>query len=182
MKNLLERFPGIATRYMLVAEGGVFREPTAVQTVLGSCVTVTFYSPRQRVGAMFHALMPRQVEYERGAAQEAPFKYVDSAIEACCRKLFALGVHKQDLECKIFGGASAMFKHEISIGPRNVQTAYETLAAIPLRVAASNVGGSLGRKLLFISHTGEVYVKQLKRTNEQAPPHSSAAQKKRRTL
>lgn len=163
MKTILERFPGITNQYMVVAEGGVYEKPTAVQTVLGSCVSVTFFSPRHHIGAMFHALMPKRSEYDRLDAGDSPYRYVDSAIEKICTRLFALGLKQQDLECKIFGGANAMFQHEISIGPKNVRMAFDTLAGYPLRVTATNVGGTSGRKLFFISHTGEVYVKLLKK-------------------
>lgn len=163
MNKLLDNFPGIATHYMLVAEGNVYETPTAVQTVLGSCVSVTFFSPKKRIGAMFHALMPRRSEYERLDNGAPAYRYVDSAIEAICQRLFQLGVRQQDVECKIFGGANAMFQHELSIGPKNVRTAFEVLASYPLRIAATHVGGNVGRKLFFISHTGEVYVKQLKK-------------------
>jgi len=164
MNKLLDRFPGIASQYLMVAEGGVYEKPTAVQTVLGSCVSVTFYSPKQQVGAIFHALMPWRSQYERIDAGSPAFRYVDSAIEAICTRLFQLGIRQQDLECKIFGGANAMFQHELSIGPKNVRAAFETLAAYPLRIAATNVGGNVGRKLFFISHTGEVYVKPIRKT------------------
>ncbi len=166
MNKLLDNFPGIATYYMMVAEGGVYETPTAVQTVLGSCVSVTFYSPKKRIGAMFHALMPRRSEYERLDNGASVYRYVDTAIDTVCKRMFQLGVRQQDIECKIFGGANAMFQHELSIGPKNVRIAFETLAAYPLRIAATNVGGNVGRKLFFISHTGEVYVKQLRKNGE----------------
>jgi chemotaxis protein CheD len=161
MKRILDRYPDIATRYLLVAEGGVYAKPTAVTTVLGSCVTVTFHCPRQRMGAAFHALLPRQADYERDTPGIQVFRYVDTAVAAICDKLAQLGVRRQDIACKIFGGANAMFQHEISVGPKNVQAAFETLAGFPLRITATNVGGNQGRKLLFITHTGEVFIKQL---------------------
>lgn len=164
MKKLLDRFPDIASQYLLVAEGGVYEQPTAVQTVLGSCVSVTFFSPKRRIGGIFHALMPRRSEYERIDTGAPAFRYVDTAIEAVSKRLFQLGVKQQDVECKIFGGANAMFQHELSIGPKNVRVAFESLASYPLRIAATNVGGNAGRKILFFTHTGEVYVKLIKKT------------------
>ncbi len=161
MKRIFDRYPDAKQKFLMVAEGGVFMEPTAISTVLGSCVTVTFHCPSQRIGAAFHALLPRFDEYEYKHPTGLFYRYVDSAIKRTCDKLFARGVKKQDIECKIFGGSSAMFQHEISVGPRNVQVAYETLASLSLRITASNVGGIKGRKIVFISHTGEVYVRQL---------------------
>lgn len=166
MKRILDRYPDIAMRYIFVGEGGVFAVPTAVSTVLGSCVSVTFHCPRQRIGAVFHALLPRKVDYERDAPSIQNYRYVDTAVAAICDKLARKGVRRQDIECKIFGGSSAMFQHEISVGPKNVQAAFETLASFPLRITATNVGGNQGRKLLFITHTGEVFVKQLANSSQ----------------
>ncbi len=55
----------------------------------------------------------------------------------------------------------AMFAEQFGVGRRNVLMAFETLESERLRVAASDVGGDRGSKLLFFTHTGEVFVKRL---------------------
>jgi chemotaxis protein CheD len=164
MKKLLENYPGFEGLYLMSGEGGVFAKPSLVQTVLGSCVAVTFHCKRLQVGATFHALMPRKELYAKPEDFNDQYRYVDSGIQHICETLFRQGVRQQEIECKIFGGASAMFQHEISVGPKNVQTAFEILATYPIRVVATHVGGEQGRKIVFISSTGEVYVRHIKRS------------------
>ncbi len=164
MKKLFDRFPGIANHFILVAEGKVFTVPTLVQTVLGSCVSVTFHCRDTGIGAMFHALLPNMDSYAKTREEQDPFRYVDTAIMRTYKRLTDIGLKQQNIECKIFGGASAMFKEEMSVGPRNVKTAFDVLASIPLRVTATNVGGQNGRKIVFASHTGEVFVRKVNNT------------------
>lgn len=143
-------------------EGGIFVKPCVVQTVLGSCVAVTFHCKRLQLGATFHAIMPRKELYAKSEDYADHYRYVDSGILHICETLFQQGVKQHEIECKIFGGASALFQHEISVGPKNVQAAFEVLATYPIRVLASHVGGEQGRKIVFISSTGEVYVRPIK--------------------
>lgn len=113
---------------------------------------------------MFHALLPNMADYAKSHDEHDIYRYVDTAIMKIYKKLAATGVKQQNIECKIFGGASAMFNEEMSVGPRNVKTAFDVLASIPLRVTATNVGGQNGRKIVFASHTGEVFVRKVNNT------------------
>jgi len=164
MKKVIANYPGIQELFLMSGDGGVYTSPTAVQTVLGSCVAVTFFCPRWHIGATFHALMPH-----RDKDIDGVYRSVDSAIQQICASLFNQGVKQHEIECKVFGGANAMFQHELSVGPKNVQAAFEALASYPLRVVASHVGGQLGRKIVFISNTGEVFVRHIQRNHFGAP-------------
>jgi chemotaxis protein CheD len=161
MHKVLSQYPGIASRFLMIGEGGLFEEPTAVQTVLGSCVSVTFLHNPTKTGAIFHAILPGWAEFEKTPHPANPFKYVDSAIERVCADFAKRGVKLESLECKVFGGANALMPGEFGTGMRNVQMAFETLARNRIRVVATNVGGNHGRKLLYVSSTGDVFVKHL---------------------
>ncbi len=162
MKKVMEAYQDYEQVFMKVAEGGVYHRPTVVRTVLGSCVSVTFHCQRTGFGAMFHALLPTAADYEKlPAPPELPFRYVDTAIHLLCARIFKRVVQQPDLECKIFGGGAAMVQGMLGVGSRNVQIAYEVLASYPLRVVSSDVAGECGRKLLFVTSTGEVFVKRI---------------------
>lgn len=161
MRDLLRRHPGIALGQIGVGEAIVARNPTAVTTVLGSCVAVTFYCPLTRIGAIFHALMPTLAAPGRRVAEVEAYKYVDEAIRRTATNLYRHGVRRPDLVCKVFGGANAMFAEQFGVGRKNVLSAFETLERERLRVAASDVGGDRGRKLVYLTHTGEVFLKRL---------------------
>jgi chemotaxis protein CheD len=106
-------------------------------------------------------LLPRADEYRLHDPMTSPYKFVDSAIQNMAARLQHRGVGRHEIECKVFGGASALFAEEMSVGRRNVETAFHTLAELGLRVAASNVGGERGRKIVFASGTGEIFVRML---------------------
>ena len=151
----------IPRQYLTIGQGVVCEAPTTVLTVLGSCVSVTMYSDAQRLGGVFHALMPNWRDHENGTKFNK-YKYVDSSVEALLKEMNRRGVPNSALECKVFGGASALFPHEASVGERNVRAALEALSARGVRVKTMDVGGHQGRKLLFVTHTGEVFIKRLK--------------------
>ena len=161
MQGLLDRFPGHALAFLNVAQGGLYDRPTMAHTVLGSCVAVTFFAPRHGLAAIFHALLPKATEYRLHSPEQTPYKFVDTAITTLVHRLEHRGVRLGDIECKVFGGASALFAEDMSVGRRNVETAFATLADLGLRVAASNVGGERGRKIVYASSTGEIFVRML---------------------
>lgn len=164
INRILQRFPDIRQHFLLIAEGRTFASPTAVHTVLGSCVSVTFHCQRLGLGAMFHALLPRAADYRE--KNVSTYRYVDTAVTSLWHRLSVLGVDRNEVQCKILGGANALMNDEYACGQKNALVAFETLAELGLRVVASNVGGRFGRKALFLSHTGEVFVKTL---NQQPP-------------
>ncbi|MBU1003206.1 MAG: chemotaxis protein CheD [Proteobacteria bacterium] len=161
MRTFMAEYPGIEFVNLGVGEGLVTGQPTAVSTVLGSCVAVTFHDPVRQVGAVFHALLPNWSDYPKGKSQ-GEFKYVDAAIQHFANAMYLHGASRANLVCKVFGGANAMFKEQFGMGQKNVLSAFKTLESERLRVAASDVGGDRGRKLVFITHTGEVFVKRLR--------------------
>jgi len=167
MKSIIACHPDLTQHFLKVGEGHVFTQPTLSQTVLGSCVTVTFHCPRLELGGITHALMPGWRDYEARMSEDIRYKYVDSGIEGLYELILDQGAKPAEIECKVFGGSNSNDLSQLSVAPKNVKTAFETLARLKLRIAASHVGGRLGRKLFFFSHTGDVFVKSLNGLNGQ---------------
>jgi len=165
MHAIMDAYPGIHHVPLGVGEGVLATTPTAVSTVLGSCVAVTFHDPVRHIGAVFHALLPNSGDFPEGK-NKGEFKYVDVAIHHFANAMYRQGCNRANLVCKVFGGANAMFKDQFGVGHKNVHTAFKILDVERLRVVASDVGGSRGRKLVFISHTGEVFVKRLRQQDQ----------------
>lgn len=157
----LEDCRGLPHVYMLVGQGGIYKTPTVVQTVLGSCVSVTMFCGKYKWGGIFHALLPRIGDFSGAGDSPERFRYVDSSIRALLREFARHGIYADSLECKIFGGASPLHQDsDASAGRRNVEAALETLAGLGVKVAASSVGGNVGRKLFFRTDTGLVLQKR----------------------
>jgi len=146
--------------YLLIGHGGVFRAPTLVQTVLGSCVSVTMHCRRRRCGGTFHAFLPNYEEFKSADSADDHFRYVDTSVKRLLQDFARMEIPPKDLECKLFGGAAPLHRHlRASVGIRNVQAAHEALAEAGLTVKASSVGGDVGRKILFRTDTGIVLQK-----------------------
>lgn len=148
-----------ATVYLRPGELYVADQPTIVTTILGSCVSITMFSRRLRLGAICHALLPE------GPAEEA-FRYVDGSILHMLQRFTLLGVTCAQLEVKMFGGADLLpypKSRLISVGRRNVEIAREVLNSEGLTLLAEDVGGRRGRKIIFHTHTGDIWLKRLER-------------------
>lgn len=77
-------------------------------------------------------------------------------------------IQRKDIEVKIFGGADVLKtapgnKKRIStVGKQNIQTAVKTLADNNMYTTASDVGGPAGRKIIFFTGTGEIFLNRMK--------------------
>ena len=80
------------------------RQPTIIETMLGSCVAAVFWSARVGAGGMCHGVLPRSPNVD----VEDAFRYVDFAILHLARTFDALGARRADIQVKLFGGADVL--------------------------------------------------------------------------
>ena len=129
-----------------------------ITTVLGSCVSVCFCDPKKQIGGINHYMLP----YWNGDGLESP-KYGNVAILQLLNKMYDFGVKKEDIVCKIFGGADVLGEQNpvFNVGQRNIELAYRMVFELGISIANSSTGGKLGRKIHFNTGTGEVLQKYL---------------------
>ncbi len=141
---------------------------TRIWTVLGSCVSLTFWNARRRMGGMCHYMLPSRAEERstvgRGTA-ERDGRYGDEAVRLLLGKMTAAGIDPRDCEIKLFGGGN-MFpaqaaRSEIHVGARNVARAHELLQAHGLECVAQHTGGVGHRKIAFDVWSGQVWVRHV---------------------
>lgn len=144
-------------------------EVAQVETLLGSCVAVVMFSPRHRVGAICHSLLPscRNEEPCGNSCQHAP-RFVDCSIKRMLEWFLQREIKRREIVVKLFGG-SDMFSTDkepsrIAIGRQNIERALQVLDEERLVLAASDVGGLRGRKIIFRTYTGEIFMKRLNRS------------------
>ncbi|MEW6521945.1 MAG: chemotaxis protein CheD [Thermodesulfobacteriota bacterium] len=155
--------------YLKPGELFVGEEAARVKTLLGSCVAVTMFSPRCRVGSLCHSMLPtcRNENPCTGGCHDGP-RYVDCAIRRMLDWFVKRGIGREEIEVKVFGG-SDMFSgpqgHEYKgIGNQNIEMALKIIEKEGLKLKASDVGGLRGRKIIFKSYSGEVFLKRLRRS------------------
>ncbi len=144
----------------------VTREPTILETTLGSCVAAAFWSARFGAGGLCHGVLPRGPAGWLNPDQADGFRYVDLAIRHLARTFDALGARRDEVQVKLFGGADVLpvlssRADRPTVGAMNVQAALYVLEQEGFRVAASDLGGTRGRRIRFHTGTGEVRVYRL---------------------
>jgi chemotaxis protein CheD len=131
---------------------------TKVSTLLGSCISVTMHHPPRGFGAICHASLPAAP-----TGQAVDFRYVDYVIPVMIGWFERHKIPRRELVVKLFGGADMYGRARepgglVTVGRKNVVMARTVLGEEGLDLAASDVGGHRGRKLLFHTATGEVLV------------------------
>jgi len=131
--------------------------PTAISTVLGSCVAVCLHDPIAKVGGMNHYLLPLHVEREQSP------RFGTVAVPQLIEAVIRAGASRGALVAKVFGGASvigAMTKGR-RLGEENALLAVRLLEEARIPVLDQDVGGTRGRKLVFFCDEGTAWVRQL---------------------
>ncbi|ABB15317.1 chemotaxis protein CheD [Carboxydothermus hydrogenoformans] len=127
---------------------------------LGSCVGVSFYEPRLKLGALLHIMLPDSTQF---SGKLKPEKFADTGIPLVVRELEKQGARKSSLEVKMVGGAQ-MFSGPgaqtvMNIGERNIEMCRKVIARMGLKLVAEDVGGNKGRTMILDTATGNVTVK-----------------------
>ena len=134
-------------------------EPVSIMTILGSCVAVCLWDDEARIGGMAHFVLP-----VGSAPAAAGHRFGSVAIEKLVADLARKGAESDRLRAKVFGGASVL-GHKKSdreaLGAKNVEVARRILEKLGIPVAAEDVGGKKGRKIIFHVDTGDAWVKAI---------------------
>ncbi|MGI6251912.1 MAG: chemotaxis protein CheD [Aminivibrio sp.] len=153
-----------------IAEGGVVVHPDNISTLgLGSCVGVTLYDDRRRIGGMVHVMLP-STKLARGDNFNKA-KFADSAIPDLLSQMIRSGADQRRLKAKLAGGAQMFsFGGEdslLKIGARNVEACKKALSALRIPIVAEDTGGSWGRTIELITETGMLEVRSIGRDKKQ---------------
>ena len=129
-----------------------------VTYALGSCLGITFYDPRRRVGGLLHAMLPDS-NLHQGQVVKIPM-FIDSGLRAMLDGLTRMGASVASIECKVFGGAQVMSADKFfNIGDRNIRAFNSLAQSLGLRVLALEVGGQVNRTIKLSLEHGQVSVR-----------------------
>ncbi len=161
------RVNNLPSVYLKPGEAYFGRQPGLVTTVLGSCVSVIMKSSACSTVAMSHAMLPScDREDACGADCGRAFTYVRCSVLSLLGMFERRGIGRGGIIVKVFGGSDILDDHDgtygTTIGRQNLQVAKETLTGQGLAVAASDTGGPYGRKVMFFTDSGVVFVKRTK--------------------
>jgi len=156
-------FDDVSCIYLLPGEVYYSEEPVMVNTVLGSCITVTMFNKKKQIGMICHGMLPDSKEaFKR---DENCMKYVDCCILHMYETFQKKEIKPSETEVKVFGG-SDMFAYEgkgDTVGKKNITSAIKNLTDLKYNILAKDIGGQFTRKLYFSTETGIVYVRKISR-------------------
>jgi len=151
----------LTTQQYYLSPGYIYvsRVPTVVSTVLGSAVSVCIFNKKKKIGAINHFLYPEIKEKNKATPL-----YGNVSTLALVRFMLEAGSKVGHLVAQILGGA---YNSEISkirdIGKENVQIARRVLMRMGVKIISEDVGGVLGRKIVFDTATNEIAVLKVER-------------------
>ena len=147
-----------------------------IRTVVGSCVAVCLWDGRLQVGGMNHFIHPVTRRNDPRTTS-----YGNIALHVLIRMMRSeFGSRKVDLQAQIFGGASPMNLGNRSVGSENVAVARAFLDNLGIRLVSEDVGGHLGRKILFDTATGQAAILKVQQLRSEDWIKSIDGEKKRK--
>ena len=144
-----------------MADYKVSESPNRLITLgLGSCIGITVYDKRRKIGGMAHIMLPKNPDPTKSIA-----KFADTAIEAMLNDLANMGVGIRSLEAKLAGGAQ-MFTFSSSnemnsIGFRNAEAVKQELKKRGVKIIAEETGGGAGRTIELDLEDGKLKIKTM---------------------
>jgi len=147
----------------------IAKSPSVIWTVLGSCITVVFYSPMHKTAIFSHAQLPENnkqgVKCHTNCIHpcytvdksEPSLKYVSCSINYMIEMAAKENFIKNKTKVLLFGGAS-MFGFTMTtqtVGTQNYEMARKYLKDNGLHIDFEDVGGTQGRKIIFDTQFGE---------------------------
>ena len=133
-----------------LGEQAISRNPEDVLVAygLGSCVGVVVTDPAVGVSGLLHAVLPKPAD-GIGRLESDSSKYVEGGIQGLIAAILKEGANKNRLVVRIVGGANMLLAPGMTtsfdIGTRNIEAAQATLNRLRITIAASEVGGHIGR-------------------------------------
>jgi chemotaxis protein CheD len=122
---------------------------------IGSCIGVVLYDASTGICGIAHVLLP-------GASKSGETKYAETAIEKMLEDMIKQGARRRKIVSKFAGGAQ-VFKHMnldiLKVGDKNAISVEETLIKKNIPILKKDVGGEVGRNVIFNPLDGSMIVK-----------------------
>ena len=128
---------------------------------VGSCMAVTLYTADTGIGGLAHIMLPH---IEEAHNKSNPTMFADVAIGLVVDEVRRRDAGTEGIQAKMFGGAN-MFpgiiysNSTMNVGNRNILAVREELESRNIEIIAEEVGGHIGRTVLFDTRDGSVLVK-----------------------
>jgi chemotaxis protein CheD len=121
-----------------------------ISTVLGSAVAVALWDSKEMYGGMTNYWYPRAVKRTERTAL-----YGNVAVKHLIDMFFEAGSQAKNMKAQIFGGAGNATVESVKAGRENIGVARNTLREQRIKIISEDVGGAMGRKVVYNSFKNE---------------------------
>ncbi len=133
-------------------------QSTVISLVLGSAVAVCLYDRKRRVAGINHFQYPYSETPRHGTARHG-----DAATLTLINMMLSAGAKRRHLRAQVFGGAYRPDLCSRDVGRENILVAKNLLRQKGIKTASEDVGGELGRKVVYKTAGNEVAVLKVER-------------------
>jgi len=145
--------------YLLPGEFHFGDEHRTIKTLLGSCVAITMWNSRLKVGGMCHYKLPRRLV---GSGSALDGNYGEEAVLLFLKNMKNFMLRPEDMTVGVFGAAN-MFStvvksDEKSIGVQNIKLAHQLMKKYGFNITYESLGGNVSRKVVLDVSNGAVKV------------------------
>ncbi len=152
------------TKFLVPGDLCVSPDPAVYKTVLGSCISLCIHDKKLKSGGMNHFI------YAESKGKSASDSYGDVSCDNLIQKMISSGSKKEDLTVRIFGGASSHNGTQIfSPGISNIKVAKEIIKKWRIPILEEDLGGCIGRTIVFETAMDRVIVKNLQNCLRSCP-------------
>ncbi len=127
-------------------------------TLLGSCIAVTCWHPRFRIGGVCHYVIPYVPKEKLPLAAGEIGRYGESALTYLHTAMQYYG-SVQRFQLGVYGGSDTLL--QFSVGQRNIEVVKNWVDNLNIKPRVWDVGGHCSRALLFSLASGLVEIKRL---------------------
>lgn len=121
---------------------------------IGSCVVITAYDSKEKMGAMVHIMVP-------GKAPEGnkykKTRYAENGIEKMIMMMNQFGTITKNLDVCFVGGANVLKRKADTIGLDNINSVTGLLKKKEIKIRAKSVGGTERRSVSLDLEYGNIY-------------------------
>jgi chemotaxis protein CheD len=139
-------------------------------TVLGSCVALTAWHPKLRIGGLCHYLLPVPPGNQSGPdlmRGEGVGRYAKTALAAMQDAMLRYAP-LMDYQLGLFGGSDTLSNY--GIGKQNIVYAQHWLADRKLSPHETDLGGTFSRSLVMDMEQGAIHIKHYAMSLSGTPP------------
>jgi chemotaxis protein CheD len=126
---------------------------------LGSCLGLTVYDPKVKIGGLIHSMLPlSKIDPEK--AKKTPQMFVDTGVPLLLQEMYNIGAKRSRLIVKVAGcGQLLDDKKLFKIGERNYTVLRKILWKNNLLIEAEDIYGTASRTMILELSTGKTTIK-----------------------